>query len=364
MALVPLILSALRDGVDVYWFLLGMIALAELAGTQGAFAWIAERLTGAGASTPARAFWLVYAAGIIVTALLSNDATILLLTPAAIAVARRIGAPALPLAFACAMVANAASFVLPISNPANLLLYPRLPSSGTWLASFGLASLVSVAVTGAVLFARFRKDLALRGVTRDVPPARSSRALSVTLVMVAASCVALVAAASLQLNVGICAAACAAASCALVRCFDRSALANVVRGGQWSIIPLVAVLFVIVRLADHFGAIRVAREVFAHAALLPHPFSQLATGFAIAIFANVANNLPAAVLAHYAAPANPAVLVGVDLGPNAALSGSLATILWANILRRAGERIDALTFLRTGLLVAVPALVLTLAAVR
>ena len=44
-----------------------------------------------------------------------------------------------------------------------------------------------------------------------------------------------------------------------------------------------------------------------------------------------------------------AVLIGVDLGPNLSVTGSLATVLWLIALRREGERIDGWQFLKTGL---------------
>ena len=68
-------------------------------------------------------FLLVYVTGVVITTFLSNDATAVVLTPAVYAAARTAKAEPLPLLFACALIANAASFVLPISNPANLVLY-------------------------------------------------------------------------------------------------------------------------------------------------------------------------------------------------------------------------------------------------
>ena len=68
---------------------------------------------------------------------------------------------ALPYLFICAFIANAASFVLPISNPANLVIYgshmPKLPN---WMVSYGLASLLSILATYVVL--RWTQRLRLR----------------------------------------------------------------------------------------------------------------------------------------------------------------------------------------------------------
>jgi MFS family permease len=115
--------TAIGKGLDVYLFLTGMMLLSEAARQHGVFDWIAAAAVNHARGSRARLFTLVYATGALVTTFLSNDATAVVLTPAVFAVARQARAEPLPLLFACALIANAASFVLPISNPANLVLY-------------------------------------------------------------------------------------------------------------------------------------------------------------------------------------------------------------------------------------------------
>ena len=87
--------------------------------------------------SPRRLFTLVYVVGILVTVLLSNDATAVVLTPAVYAATRHAGTRPLPYLLICAFIANAASFVLPISNPANLVVFgAHLPPLATWLEEF------------------------------------------------------------------------------------------------------------------------------------------------------------------------------------------------------------------------------------
>jgi arsenical pump membrane protein len=98
--------------------------------------------------------------GTLVTIFMSNDATAVVLTPAILTAVRKAKVSPLPYLFVCALIANAASFVLPISNPANLVVfYTGMPSLGTWLADFGVPSLLSIAVTFVVLHLLFRKEL-------------------------------------------------------------------------------------------------------------------------------------------------------------------------------------------------------------
>ena len=81
------------------------------------------------------------------------------------------------------------------------------------------------------------------------------------------------------------------------------------------------------------------------------------------------NNLPAGLIAgttvqaaHSPPQVAGAVLIGVDLGPNLSVTGSLATILWLSVLRREGLQVNAATFLKLGLMVMPPALLLALGA--
>ncbi len=145
-------LRAIGKGTDVYLFLVGMMLLSETAREQGLFDWVAAVAVRHARGSPRRLFALVYATGIVTTTFLSNDATAVVLTPAVYAAARRAKAEPLPLLFACALIANAASFVLPISNPANLVLYGgRMPPLGAWFASFALPSIAAIVVTFAML---------------------------------------------------------------------------------------------------------------------------------------------------------------------------------------------------------------------
>ena len=115
--------AAILEGTDVYLFLIGMMLVAEVARQEGLFDWLAVAAANHAAGSARRLFDLVFLVGTVVTVLLSNDATAVVLTPAVYAVTRVVGAPPLPYLYVCAFIANAASFVLPISNPANTSVY-------------------------------------------------------------------------------------------------------------------------------------------------------------------------------------------------------------------------------------------------
>ena len=358
---------AAYDGLDVYLFLAGMLALAEIARVQGVFDWIASAALRNGTGAPARrAFTWTYVSGIAVTALLSNDGTIVLLTPAALAVAMRARIAALPLLYACAFVANAASFVLPISNPANLVVFRHLPPLGAWLTAFALPSAAAILCTYLVLRLFFRSEL--RGsVPADIGVQPLSSAGKAALISVCASAALLIASAALERPVGMTALIAGAASMLVVACFDRRTPAKILREAPWSIVPLVAALFVIVRALDETGVLRHARAFLHHAGTLPVFAGNLLTGAAITGADALLNNLPVGVLARYSLSDNGiqphiahAALIGVDLGPNLSITGSLATLLWLMMLRREGIEVTGTQFFRVGMLVAVPSLLVAL----
>src|SRR3974390_1527550 len=146
-----------------------MMVIAELARREGLFDWLAALAVEHAHGSPQRLFALVYAVGTVVTVLLSNDATAVVLTPAVYAATRAAGAAPLPYLFVCAFIANAASFVLPISNPANLVVFDgRMPHLTAWLALFGLPSVVAIAATYVTLRLVLRRDLAGEKIAREV----------------------------------------------------------------------------------------------------------------------------------------------------------------------------------------------------
>ncbi|MFZ3336352.1 MAG: SLC13 family permease, partial [Xanthobacteraceae bacterium] len=142
-------LAGVAKGTDVYFFLTGMMLLAEIARLEGLFDWLAAQATSHAGGSPRRLFFLTYVVGILVTTFLSNDATAVVLTPAVAAAVKAAKAEApLPYLLICAFIANAASFVLPISNPANLVIYGHgMPPLLAWLPRFAMPSLLAVVST-------------------------------------------------------------------------------------------------------------------------------------------------------------------------------------------------------------------------
>ena len=346
--------AALARGLDVYLFLIGMMALAGFARAEGVFGWIATRAVQAARGSRARLLLLVYGAGVATTAFLSNDATIVVLTPAVLAAVRRTNAPPHAYVFACAFVANAASFVLPIANPSNLLFFAdKMPHLRAWLASFALASLASVALTYAVLALVFRRDVAVPLVVHDghAPPPRPLASA-----MLAVSAIAPVITSSFSGPLGQVTFGCGLVAAVLSATHAPSAPLRIAREIAWPVVAMTAALFVLVEALDTAGAAALPRALFAWAAHQAAPVAQVGIAAASALASNVVNNLPVGLdLGKYVGAAHPpaalsaAALVGVNVGPNLTANGSLATLLWLAILRREGIAIGPLRFAAVGI---------------
>ncbi len=363
-------LAGVAKGTDVYLFLIGMMLLAELARQEGLFDWLAARAARAARGSGTRLFTLVYVVGTVVTVFLSNDATAVVLTPAVAAVARAADAKQpLPYLFICAMIANAASFVLPISNPANLVIYgSHMPPLLEWLPRYALPSLAAVLATYAML--RWTQRDALRQAIAsgiDVP-ALSLPAKAAALGIVATAAV-LLAASALDLQLGLPTFLAGLATAVLVLAAARRGPAAVLRGVSWGVLPLVAGLFVLVEALERTGVTGELAALLQEAVRRSATEAAWITGAVLALGCNLVNNLPAGLvagrvveLAQVPDRVRQAVLIGVDLGPNLSVTGSLATILWLTALRREGHRVGAWTFLKLGAVVMPPALLLALAA--
>jgi arsenical pump membrane protein len=362
--------AAVLQGTDVYLFLAGMMLLAELARTEGLFDWVAALAVRWARGAPYRLFGLVYLVGIVVTALLSNDATAVVLTPAVYAAATKARTNPLPYLLICAFIANAASFLLPISNPANLLVFAsHLPPLPVWLVNFLGPSLAAIVATYFVLRATQRQALR-ETFASTVPVPALTRGARLAALGILLTAVVLLWASTAGLELGLPTFVAGGVTTALVLVLDEHSPWPIVKGVSWGVIPLVAGLFVLVAGLGRTGLLSALGGPLQQLSLHSGHAAALVAGAGTAAASNVMNNLPVALIAgsigvggHVSSQLKDAMLVGVDLGPNLSVTGSLATILWLIALRRENVRLDGLTFLRLGVLVMPPALLLSLAVI-
>lgn len=283
------------------------------------------------------------------TAVLNLDTSVAFLTPVLLAAARRsrrgggegsarpLGLE-IPLLYGCLIMSNAASMLLPGSNLTNLIVLGRLHLSGDAFASrMAPAWALCVVVTGTVVGVAHRRQLhgSRRSSSRSDHPRPGPIGL-LAVVAVAALVLALASPALPVLGVGILAVA---------------VVGGRRRAGRQTVAQAAAGLPVLIGLLGiAVAAGTVARAWDGPAWLLGHLDSWGATALAAGLSVAV-NNLPAASLLSARTFGHPfSVLVGLDLGPNLAVSGSLSSILWWQAARRLGRRPSVGEVSRLGLL--------------
>ncbi len=367
---IPEALNGVAKGADVYLFLFGMMLLAEIAREEGFFDWLAAVATSHANGSARRLFLLTYGVGTIVTIFLSNDATAVVLTPAvAAAVKTAKAAEPLPYLLICAFIANAASFVLPISNPANLVIYgSHMPPLLQWLPAYLLPSTLSIAATYLMLRWTQRNALS-RPIAKDVPRPALTAAGKTAAVGIVATAVVLLVSSALDVQLGLPTAIAGAVTAAVVLVREKTGPWSIVKNISWGVLPLVAGLFVLVVALDKTGLIDAITTLLHDGAQRSTIWTASIAGVIVAFVSNLINNLPAGLIAssavqsaHVSDQVTRAVVIGVDVGPNLSVTGSLATILWLVALRREDHSVGFGTFLKLGIVVMPPALFLAIGA--
>ena len=353
----------------VIGFLAAILVLAHLCDDDGLFRACGGWMARASAGSPRRLLAQVFLIAAVTTAVLSLDATVVLLTPVVFATAARLDVRARPHVYACTHLANSASLLLPVSNLTNLLAFAASGLAfGHFAALMAVPWLAAIGVEYAVFGRFFASDLnagdARRGRDRAgrdrADPERDSGLPVFTLIVVALTLAGFAGASAAGVNPAWAAFAGAAVLAARALARRRVAPVALARAADLPFLLFVLGLGIVVKAVTDNGLGRALAPLLPGGTSLP---ALLATAALAAALANVCNNLPAVlVLLPLAAPSGAgavlAVLLGVNIGPNLTYTGSLATLLWRRILQHHGSAPDLGEFTRLGLLTVPAGLVL------
>jgi arsenical pump membrane protein len=343
-------------------FLGAVLVLAKLCDDEGLF----DAAGAAIARTPRGSHGLlrqVFVIAATITAVLSLDATVVLLTPVVLAAVRRLRTPVRPYAYATAHLANGASLLLPVSNLTNLLAFHLAHVSFT---KFTLVMALPWLATVSTLYVVFRWFFAgdLRAAPNPEQRGPAPRPPVFVLVVVGLTLTGF--ALSEPLGVAPAWVALAGAAALAVRSLRHrnTTVPEILRSVQLSFLVFVLALGVVVQAVTLNGMDRVMSAVLPHGSGLP---ALLAIAAVAAVLANIVNNLPATlVLLPLVAPTGPiailAVLIGVNIGPNLTYVGSLSNLLWRRVLRQHDLEAGVGEYTRLGLCTVPPALVVAVVA--
>jgi arsenical pump membrane protein len=338
--------AEIRQLLPVVGFLAAVLVLARLCDDEGLFRAAGAVMARFSRGSPRRLLAIVFAIASATTAILSLDATVVLLTPVVLATARTMAVPARPHAYATAHLANTASLLLPVSNLTNLLAFTAAGISFLhFAAAMTLPWIAAIAVEFVVLRWVFRRDLVVEPVADDVPapelPVFVLVVLGLTLLGFAVTSLA---------GLSPAWAALAGAAVLAVRALARSdtTITRIVAAADIPFLAFVLCLGVVVNAVMVHGLHTAMRDVLPTGDTLP---ALLGIAAVAAVLANVVNNLPAVLvlLPLVSGPAAVlAVLIGVNVGPNLTYVGSLANLLWRAVIRR-DMRASFAEFSRVGL---------------
>ncbi|HZO79773.1 MAG TPA: SLC13 family permease [Solirubrobacteraceae bacterium] len=349
--------AAVRHLGPTVGFLAALLVLAYGCRRAGLFDALGRVMVAGARGRPRRLLAMVFLAAAGTTAVLSLDATVVLLTPIVFATAARLPTSSRPHMYACTHLANSSSLVLPVSNLTNLLAFQALSIS---FVRFGglmaLPWLAALAVEWAVLSRVFRSELPepAHGTTERSAVDVAGRVPLFPLGVLGATLVGF----GFSSLIGIAPAWFAGAGALVLVVRERISLPAVVRSAEPTFLIFVLALGLVVRAAGDHGLSSFVDSLVPHGTALPQ---LLAIAGISAVVANLLNNLPATlILLPVAAASGPggalAMLIGVNVGPNLTYTGSLATLLWRRVVHAHAEATDLSQFTRLGLLTVPPAL--------
>ncbi|WLQ45263.1 ArsB/NhaD family transporter [Streptomyces laculatispora] len=344
--------SQVSSLLPVVGFLAAILVLAQLCADEGLFRAAGDLVARVCGGRTGRLLGGVFAVASVITAVLSLDATVVLLTPVVLATAARVGARPRPYVYACAHLANSASLLLPVSNLTNLLAFTASGLSFTRFAALmTLPWLAAIAVEYVVFRRFFAADLAAGAHPPEEAEDRTALPVFTLVVLVLTLCGFVVTSFAGAEPLW---AALAGAAVLAVRALAKreTTVKGLVHAANVPFCLFVLALGVVVKAVVDQGLGAGIARVLPDGSSLP---ALLAVAAVAAVLANLINNLPAILaLLPVVAAAGPgpllAALIGVNLGPNLTYVGSLATLLWRRILHTHGAAPELGHFTRLGLL--------------
>ncbi len=356
--------STLLGQWNIYGFFLGLMVISAIADAAGIFDTLAYQAARLAGGSSLLLYLIIFAVGVVITAFLSNDATALILTPVVYALVTRLRLPVLPFMFACTFIADTASFLLPVSNPINVLVLNTFGGNlGTFLHYLALPALVCITLNIGLFTLIFRRTLAGRfdvsAIARPQVDPGFLRAVTACLFVIAPGYV-IASAAGLPVSLVALGGSGLLLGCAT---WSRQVHRKRWRGDiSWSLFVFVSGMFLLVRGVETLGLTTAFGQALLHLAGASQLRAVALVAGGTALGANLINNVPMALVMisaiHSVRSSSAtqtgmvfAIILGADLGPNLTTVGSLATILWLLILRRKGLEISTRDYLKLGLAV-------------
>ncbi|WP_339515005.1 arsenic transporter [Pseudomonas sp. RL_15y_Pfl2_60] len=360
---------------------IAIIIISLLLDEAGLFEWAALHVAKWGGGSSRRLYAFIILLGAVVSALFANDGAALILTPIVIAMLLALRfSPAATLAFVmgAGFIADTASLPLVISNLVNIVTADYFGISFSEYASVMVpVNMVSIAATLGMLMWFFRKDLPASYNLADIkPPVEAIRDRATFIAgwwVLALLLIGLFVLEPLGVPISAIAAVAAFVLYLIAARGHVISTRKVLKEAPWQIVVFSLGMYLVVYglknagLTDHIAQLL---NVFAEYGVWG---ATLGTGVLTALLSSLMNNLPTVLvgaLSIHAADVSGvtqkamiyANIIGCDLGPKITPIGSLATLLWLHVLARKNMTIGWGYYFKTGIVLTVPILLITLSA--
>lgn len=360
---------------------IAIIVISLLLDEAGFFEWAALHVARWAGGNGRRLFAFCVLLGAAVSALFANDGAALILTPIVISMLlalRFSRAATLAFVMAAGFIADTASLPLVVSNLVNIVSADYFHLGFSEYAAVMLpVNLASVAATLLVLYLFFRRDIPLRYAPEELKPPRAAiRDRATFLVgawMLLVLLLGLFALEPLGIPISAVAAVCAAILFAVAAKGHVISTRRVLREAPWQVVVFSLGMYLVVYGLKNAGLTDFLTSLLN--TLSGHGLwaATLGTGLLSALLSSVMNNMPSVLIGALSIQAGDASgvvreamvyanVIGCDLGPKITPIGSLATLLWLHVLDRKGIHIGWGYYLRVGILLTLPVLLITLSA--
>ncbi len=378
LADIPLVWEIIWNATGTF---IALIIISLLLDEAGFFAWAALHVARWGQGSGRKLFAAFVLLGALVSALFANDGAALILTPIVIAMLlalRFSKAATLAFVMAAGFIADTASLPLVVSNLVNIVSADYFKIGFNAYASVMLpVNLVSVAATLGMLLWFYRRDIPARYDPRQLDAPASAikdRATFIAgwwvLLILLVGCFALE---PLGIPISAISAVCAALLLGIAAKGHNISTRRVLREAPWQIVIFSLGMYLVVyglRNAGLTGYLATLLDRFAEHGVWG---AAMGTGVLTALLSSLMNNLPTVLIgllsidaSHALGPVQEAMIyanvIGSDLGPKITPIGSLATLLWLHVLERKGIHIGWGYYFKVGIVMTVPILLITLAA--